>query len=99
MHLYADDSVAATCLAASALDIEAEPALLVAAKLCLWQAREQVSDAVEHSRVCRWVGTRSSADWRLVDVDDLVDVLKPEDSIVFARLLLQAVRHMRRPFI
>ena len=77
MHLDLNDAVAAAGLAAAAFDVEAEAAFFVAAQLRLRQTREQIPDMVEHARIGRRIGTRRSADRRLVDIDDLVNVLQP----------------------
>ncbi len=85
VHLDLDLAVAAAHLAAPALDVEAEPPRLVAARPRLLGAREQVADLVEHARVGGRVGARRAADRRLVDVDDLVDLVEPGDPLVRAR--------------
>ena len=74
VHLDLDRAVAGAGLAAAALDVEGEPALLVAADLRLRGLGEQLADVVEDAGVGRRVGPRRAADRRLVDVDDLVDV-------------------------
>ncbi len=99
MHFDLNDAVASAGLAAAAPDVETEATLFIATQLRLRQAREQVTDIVEHAGIGRRIGTRRSADRRLVDVDDLVDVLQSEDRVMFARFFLQAVRDLRRPFI
>ena len=75
VHLQPVRAVALARLAAAAGLVEAEPARLVAAHLRLGQLREQGADLVEHLDVRRRVRARRAADRRLVDVDDLVDVL------------------------
>ena len=79
VHLDLDRAVAGAGLAAAALDVEGEPALLVAAHLRLGGLGEQLADVVEDAGVGRRVGPRRAADRRLVDVDDLVDVLEAGD--------------------
>ena len=58
----------------------------VSAGFRLGKLREQVADLVEQLDVRRRVGTRRAADRRLIDVDHLIEVLGPVDSIVRARL-------------
>ena len=82
VHLDLDDAVALAGLAAAALDVEAEAAGLVAARLRLGQAGEPLADRREGAGVGRGVGARRAPDRRLVDVDDLVDVLQPLDAVV-----------------
>ena len=97
LHLDADDAVALARLAAAALDVEAEPARLVAAHLGVRQAGEEVADLGEQVGVGRRVRARRPADGRLVDVHHLVQVFDPLDRLVPARPLLGAVdAHVER---
>ena len=75
VHLDLDRAVAGAVLAAPALDVEREPALLVTADLGLGRLGEQLADVVEHAGVGRRVRARGAPDRRLVDADDLVDLL------------------------
>ena len=80
VHLDLDDAVALAGLAAAALDVEGEAAGLVAARLRFRQAGEPFADRREGAGIGRRVGARRAADRRLVDVDDLVDMLQPLDA-------------------
>ena len=91
VHLDLEDTVALAGLAAAALDVEAEAAGLVAAHARLARLAEELADRVEDTRVRRRIRARRAADWLLVDVDDLVDVLESLDLLVFARLTLRVV--------
>src|SRR6185369_15703929 len=84
VHLDLQQAVALACLAAAALDVEGEAAGLVAARLRLGQAGEPVADHGEGAGVGRGVGARGAADRRLVDVDDLVELLEHGDLLVRA---------------
>src|SRR3954471_22312484 len=84
MHLDLDQAVALAGLAAAALDVEAEPARPVAARLGFREPREPVPDGREGAGVGGWVGARRAADWRLVDVDHLVDMLDAGEAVVLA---------------
>jgi hypothetical protein len=77
VHLDLDLPVAAADLAAAALDVEREAARLVAARPRLLRLGEQVADLVEQPDVGRRVRARRAADRRLVDADDLVELLEP----------------------
>uniref|UniRef100_A0A0N4Z8C9 LigA n=1 Tax=Parastrongyloides trichosuri TaxID=131310 RepID=A0A0N4Z8C9_PARTI len=81
VHLDLDDAVALTGLAAAALDVEAEAAGTIAARLGLGEARIPVADRPEGAGVGGRVRARGAADRRLVDVDDLVEMLQPLDAI------------------
>ena len=85
VHLDLDDAVALAGLAAAALDVEREAAGLVAARLGLGQAGEPFADRREGAGIGRRVGARRAADRRLVDVDDLVEVLEALDAVVRGR--------------
>src|SRR6202012_4031760 len=77
VHLDLDDAVAVAGLAAAALDVEGKAPGLIAACLGLGEASEPFADRREGAGVGRGIGARSAADRRLVDIDDLVDVLEP----------------------
>ena len=85
VHLDLDRAVAGAVLAAPALDVEGEPALLVAADLGLGGLAEQLADVVEHAGVGGRVRPRRAPDRRLVDADDLVELLDAADPLVPAR--------------
>ena len=84
VHLDLEEAVALARLAPAALDVEAEAAGLVAARLRLRQAGEPVADLGEGAGVGRRVGPRRSADRRLVDVDDLVERGEAVDAVARA---------------
>ena len=67
------------------LTLKREAAGLVAARLGLGQAGEPVADRREGAGVGGRVGARRAADRRLVDVDDLVEVLQALDAVVRGR--------------
>ena len=96
VHLDLDLAVAAADLAAPALDVEREAARLVAARPRLLRLGEQVADDVEQARVRRRVRARRAPDRRLVDLDDLVELVEAEDRRVRARPLPRAVQPVGR---
>ena len=87
LHLDLDDPIALAVLAAASLDVEAEPAGLVAADARLGDAGEQLADRGEQARVRRGVRARRAPDGALIDLDDLVDVLDALERVVLAGLL------------
>src|SRR5579875_296729 len=99
VHFDLDDAVALAGLAAPAFDVERETARPVAARLGFGQAREPVSYWRECTRVGCRIGTRRAADRRLVDVDDLVEVLDALDAVVRARLLARAHQPARQRLV
>ena len=84
MHLDAQDAVALTRLAAAALDVEREAARLVAACARVGQAGVEIAKEGEDAGVRGRIGARGAADGRLVDGDDLVDVLEAFDPVALA---------------
>src|SRR5207248_9865694 len=76
VHLDLYEAVALARLAPAALDVEGEAAGLVAARLAFGQAGEPVTDLGEGAGVRRGVAPGRAADRRLVDVDDLVELLE-----------------------
>src|SRR5919201_3583238 len=84
LHLDLDDPVAGTGLAATALHVEREAARGVAAEARLRHGGEELAYRREEAGVRRGVRARRSPDRRLVDLDDLVDVLDAFDAVVRA---------------
>src|SRR6266508_3734193 len=96
-HLDLDDPVAGARLAASTLHVEGEAAGGVAAQARLGDRGEQITDRREEAGVGRWIGPRRAADGRLVDVDDLVDVLDAFDAVMGAGPVLRLRDDLREP--
>src|SRR5258708_5081783 len=92
-------SVAAADRAAAALDVEAEAARLVTAGAGLLRAAEEVADHVEQPRVGGRVRARRATDRRLVDLDDLVELLEPADLLMLSRALSRAVQPVRHGLV
>ena len=92
LHLDLQDPVALAVLAATALDVEAEAAGLVAADARLGDAGEELADRAEQAGVRRRVRARRPADRALVDLDDLVDVLDAGEAVVRPDRLARAVQ-------
>ena len=81
VHLDLDHAIAGAGLAAAALHVEGEAAGLVAARLRLGEPCEPFADRREGADVSCRVRARRAADGRLVDVDDLVEMLKALDAL------------------
>src|ERR1700739_2967443 len=76
VHLDLDDAISLAGLAAPALDIEGEPARLIAACLGLRKPREPFADRREGAGVGRGIRARRAADRRLIDVNHLVEIFE-----------------------
>ena len=87
VHLDGDDAVALAGLAAPALDVEREAAGPVAAGLGLGHHGEQIADEREEPGVGGRIRARRAADRRLIDLDDLVDLVHALDHLVRAGLV------------
>ena len=92
MHLDLSGSLSLTMFAAAALDIEAKPSRLVPAYLGLARHRKQRADQIEHARIGRRIAARRTADGRLVDLNDLVDLRGADDIFVLAGFLAGTVQ-------
>src|SRR6202042_2943763 len=77
VHLDLDLAVAAAHLAPPALDVEREATGLVATGTGFLGLGEELPDLVEQADVGGRIGPRRPADRRLVDRDDLVELLEP----------------------
>ena len=99
VHLDFDDAVALALLAAPALDVEREPARLVAARLSFRQSSEPIADRREGAGVGGRVRARRTADRALVDVDDLVEELEAIDAVMLGGLLATAVQAARERLV
>src|ERR1700704_1988120 len=97
VHLDLDRAVARTRFAPSPAHVERKTSGEIPADLRLLCLAEEPADVVEHSRVRRGIGARRAPDRRLVDVDDLVEVLETLDRLVAAggRLRLVDALHER----
>src|SRR6266478_1974038 len=91
VHLDADQSVALACFAPSALHVEREATRFVAALARDWRRREQLPDRREQAGVGGRIAARRASDRRLVDADQLVEILQPADGAIRRRL---AARHL-----
>ena len=80
IHLDLQDPVTGTGLTAPAFDVKRKSSLLVAS--CLSKKR---TDHIKHARRGSRIRTRGAADRRLVDGDDLVQLLLSIDPVVITR--------------
>ena len=99
MHLDLDDAVALTGLAAAPLDVEREAAGVIAPHLGVGRLGVEVADIGEHAGIGGRVRARGAADGRLVDADDLVDILHALDLLKAARAQLGAVEVRGQLFV
>ena len=96
IHLYGLHTRPAALLAAAALDVEREAPRLEAADLGIGRHFEQFADVGKNVRIGRRVAARRTADGRLVDDDQFVDMADAFDAVVFERLPEGAVELLRK---
>ena len=99
VHLDLDHAVALASLAAPAFDVEREAAGLITARAALGQAGKPLTNRREGAGIGRGIAARRAADRRLVDVDDLVEMLDAFDAIVRGRALAGIVQPARQRLV
>ena len=99
VHLDLDDAVALAGLAAPALDVEAEAARGIAARLGFRQFGEPVADGGEGAGIGGRVGARRAADRALVDVDHLVEEFQALDAVMRRGMLARLGQLARRRLV
>ena len=92
MHLDFEQTVTRARLASTALDVKRESSGAVAAHFCILRRGEQVTDIVEHAGIGCRVGTRRTSDGRLVDIDDLIQILHALNGVERTRSGLGTVQ-------
>ena len=92
IHLQLVRAVSLAGFAASARDVEAESPGFVAASFRFGQLRVQIANFVEQLDVRRRIRARRAADRRLIDRDQLVEMLESFDALVLAGRALAAVQ-------
>ena len=87
VHLDLDDAIALTGFTTSTLHVEREPPRLISARLCLRQPRKPVANRRKGPGISRRVRTRRPTNRALIDVDHLIQMLKPLDRLARRRRL------------
>ena len=85
MHFNLDNAVAATGFTASALNVEAESSLFIAFRFCIRSRCEQIADHIKYACIGRRIGTGRPPNRRLVDRNDLIQLLDAVDARMFSR--------------
>ena len=79
VHLNLDLAVALARLAASAAHIKGEASRRVATRLRLRRARKKRTQVVPQTNIGSGIRPRRTADWRLINIDHLIDALDTVD--------------------
>jgi len=82
VHLNRDGAVSGAVLAPATLHIEAKPARLVTSHLCFCDFGKKGANFIEHTRVGCRVTPGCPADGRLVNMDNLVELINTGDARV-----------------
>src|SRR5918912_1222373 len=99
MHLDLLDARALAGFAAAALDVEGEPAGLVAANARLRHVGKELTYRGKQAGIRGGGGPRGAADRRLVDVDDLIQVVQALNRVVLAGPLARAEEVLRHALV
>lgn len=91
MHFDFGHAVAFAGFAASAGHVERKASGRIAAGFGFRQVGKPVADMGKQARISGWIGTRRPADWRLVYVDNLVNVFDADEFVVFSGRFAAAV--------
>ena len=92
IHFDAALALTLARLAAPAGDVERKSSRLIAALARLRQHGVEIANRGEHAGVSRRIRARSAADGRLIDANDLVDVLRARDRLVLARFFARTIQ-------
>ena len=90
VHFDALRPLALTRFTTAAFDIKAEPARLIAPDLRLARFGEHLPHLVKHAGVRRRITPRCTADRALIDLNHLVDLVRPRHLFMLTRLHLRA---------
>ena len=99
MHFYLDDTVAFAGVAASAVNVEGEPARFETLCARIWRLRKKFAYVVKHSRIRCGVRTRGSAYRTLVYINDFVELVDAFNAVAFARYQTRTVEFDRKRFV
>ena len=75
MHLNLDNTITRAGFTTATLDIERETSLLVTSNLGLIGLSKQITNIVKDARISRWIRTRCTPNWTLVNINQTLDML------------------------
>ena len=99
MHFNLDDTVTAAGFTSAAFYVKTESTLFIASRLGIRRRRKQIPDLIKQTCIRGRVGTRRSADRRLVNIDHFVELLDPLDCLMLTRNRQGMVEIMCQPLI
>src|SRR5690606_17590998 len=83
MHFNLNNTIPAAGFTATAFDVKAEPALLIASYLRFGCIGIYVSNIIEQSGVGCRIRPRCTPNWGLIDINDLLEMLNSLHFLVF----------------
>ena len=92
VHFNFDHPIALTSLATPTFDVKGEPPWFISACLRLRQAREPIADRCECTRIGGRIGARRAANWTLINIDNLVEMLQTFDCLTWGRCLPRTIQ-------
>ena len=98
MHFDLDNTVSVTRLTAATLNVKAKATRLIPARFGLRQTRKPLAHRRKRTGICGGVGPRRAANRALVNINDLIKMLKPFDGLTRARRLTGTVQLHRCVF-
>ena len=75
MHLNLDNTITRAGFTTATLDIERETPLLITSNLGLIGLSKQITNIVKDACVSRWIRTRCTPNWTLVNINQTLDML------------------------
>src|SRR5215831_5620843 len=99
VHFNAALAFTLAVLTTSAGDVEGKPAGLVPTLARLRQHGIKIADMREDAGVCCGIGARRPADGRLINADDLINMLSTGDGFVRSGLFARAIQRPSQGFI
>ena len=99
MHFDLDQAVAGTGLTTSPFDIKGKASLPVASKLGVLRRGKQIPDIVENAGICCRIGARRPSDRALIQLDHLIHIFQPFNTVTFSGTGFCPVLLGRKSFI
>ncbi|MPM56268.1 hypothetical protein SDC9_103070 [bioreactor metagenome] len=95
MHFNFNDTIALTGFATASAHIETKPACFVSTHFGLVGRSKQVANVVEDPRIGSRIGTRSTTNGGLVNINNLIQFFHTEDFIVITGTGFCSIQHIQ----
>ena len=91
VHLNLDNPITRAGFTTTTFDIERETSLLITANLGLIGLSKKIANIVEDACVGCRVGTWSTPDWTLININQTLDILDSSHRFMFPRFLTVSI--------